>query len=79
VPEQRNRLGRWHKGIFCHHVPKLWFAAVLGQWLGDKVGAKGVTKDGVTMEKERVTRTSLRRDHCRVIINNINRAASESR
>ena len=35
-----------------------------GQWLVDKVGAKGVTKDGgqifVTMEKERVTRTSLR-------------------
>ena len=35
-----------------------------GHWLVDKVGAKGVTKDGgqifVTMEKERVTRTSLR-------------------
>jgi hypothetical protein len=36
----------------------------VGQWLVDKVHAKGVTKDGgpifVTMEKERVTRTSLR-------------------
>ena len=35
-----------------------------GEWLVDKVGAKGVTKDGgsifVTMEKERVTRTSWR-------------------
>ena len=35
-----------------------------GNWLVDKVGAKGVTQDGgaifVTMEKERVTRTSLR-------------------
>src|ERR1022692_3339548 len=35
-----------------------------GKWLVDKVGAKGVTKDGgpifVTMEKERVARTSLR-------------------
>lgn len=35
-----------------------------GNWLVDKVPAKGVTKDGgtifLTMEKERVTRTSLR-------------------
>jgi hypothetical protein len=35
-----------------------------GNWLVDKVGAKGVTKDGgaifVTMEKERVARTSWR-------------------
>lgn len=35
-----------------------------GHWLVDKVGAKGVTKDGgtifVTMEKERVARTSWR-------------------
>ena len=35
-----------------------------GNWLVDKVPAKGVTRDGgtvcVTMEKERVTRTSLR-------------------
>jgi hypothetical protein len=35
-----------------------------GHWLVDKVGAKGTTKDGgaifVTMEKERVTRTSWR-------------------
>jgi hypothetical protein len=36
----------------------------LGHWLVDEVPAKGVTKDGgpifVTMEKERVTRSSLR-------------------
>jgi len=36
----------------------------LGNWLVDQVPARGVTKDGgsilVTMEKERVTRTSLR-------------------
>ena len=35
-----------------------------GNWLVDKVGAKGMTKDGgplfVTMEKERVARTSWR-------------------
>jgi len=35
-----------------------------GNWLVDKVGARGVTKDGgtifVTMEKERVARTSWR-------------------
>jgi len=35
-----------------------------GKWLVDKVGAKGLTKDGgtifMTMEKERVTRTSWR-------------------
>ena len=65
MPKQRNRHGRWHKGFFAITFPKAlgrWQS--WGHWLVDKVGAKGVTKDGatifVTMEKERVTRTSLR-------------------
>ena len=60
--------------IVLHDGPKMPFVITFpkvlvrwtswGHWLVDKVGAKGVTKDGgqifVTMEKERVTRTSLR-------------------